>query len=206
MEKPELPPLKKRKVHGKVKAFKKRKRRKKNRIPDKVRDDCYRHIEGGFTKEMTCPGCLKTKIEFKKYLGWHASHIRPFSKGGTNDLWNLYPLCINCNGDMGGQNMFCYFFHTEAIVARMIKNMHQLVRRMYPEIYRSCNKQFYQIACKLYRERTYNDGGIPKDHPIWKLFLKHDILQNTKDIKKLASKLQVLKSVNVFAKRQYDCF
>lgn len=182
---------------------KKKKKRKRNRVPDKVRDDCYRYVEGGFTKEMKCPGCLMATIEFKKYNGWHASHIRPSSKGGAHELWNLYPLCANCNGDMGDKNMFCYFYYTDIIIIRMIRNIHQLIRLAYPAIYKICKGQFYRIAQKLYAEKIPNDGGIPQDHLIWKMFLEYDLTENTKILYNIKNELQVFEQLYNSVEKQY---
>lgn len=75
-----------------------------------------------FTKGMTCPICGATGAFFAKEkhpndVSWHLNlyaldedgnellmtkdHIFPKSKGGTDDLSNLQPMCARCNYNKG---------------------------------------------------------------------------------------------------------
>ena len=48
-----------------------------------------------------CPGCGK-----RKRLG--PDHIIPLSKGGTDDIGNIQPLCLPCNIAKGNRIIVCF--------------------------------------------------------------------------------------------------
>lgn len=62
-----------------------------------------RGAEGGFSKEEweqlkksyfnSCPACLKPEPEITLTI----DHILPLSRGGTNYIKNIQPLCLRCN-------------------------------------------------------------------------------------------------------------
>lgn len=62
-----------------------------------------RATEGDFTAEewallkkkykYTCPACGRKEPKIKLSI----DHIIPISKGGTNYIWNIQPLCLECN-------------------------------------------------------------------------------------------------------------
>lgn len=35
---------------------------------------------------------------------WQVDHNKPVSKGGTDDLSNLFPACVNCNQEKGNSS------------------------------------------------------------------------------------------------------
>jgi 5-methylcytosine-specific restriction endonuclease McrA len=39
---------------------------------------------------------------------FHAGHIQSIKNGGSNNINNLEPICINCNLSMGSQNLYEY--------------------------------------------------------------------------------------------------
>ena len=53
------------------------------------------------SRDVLCNGCLEW---FPRYL-IQTDHIIPVSRGGTDYLWNLQPLCASCNLLKGNRPM-----------------------------------------------------------------------------------------------------
>jgi len=63
-------------------------------------DGCYTAIEWQLLKEQyghRCLMCGKNEDE----ITLTADHVIPLSKGGSNDISNLQPLCLSCNSKKG---------------------------------------------------------------------------------------------------------
>jgi 5-methylcytosine-specific restriction endonuclease McrA len=83
-------------------------RRKQVRISNLMRAHLLRAV-GSFTYEeweilkrkhnYTCPTCGRKEPEIKLTI----DHIIPISKGGTNYIWNIHPLCLQCNVRKGNK-------------------------------------------------------------------------------------------------------
>lgn len=56
--------------------------------------------------------CCCTDIESKN-PAWHSGHILPAVKGGPKKLYNLQPICVKCNFDMGKQHMYQYMIYND---------------------------------------------------------------------------------------------
>ena len=155
-------------------------------VSQKNRSDCWKNV-AGFEKSMPCPGCHRVTLSVNQKNGWHASHIRARVNGGSTQAYNLYPLCDNCNGEMGDTNMFCHFYKDSGershTLDALIGAMHQVFRIEYADKYRALNGQFHALA-----QHYYTD--IPLTHPVYKYFIEYDIRINTRAVME--------------AKREYD--
>jgi hypothetical protein len=150
------------------------------RATKRQRENCWRYLAGN-EREIECPCCFKTKLIYSASRSWEASHILPKAHGGTAEAYNLYPLCVNCNGNMSDMNMFCYFADQPQALRLLIETMHNMFRIEFPRMYRKCNEQFYQLAQHYYAGSE--TGCIPRDHPtLWEQFMAYDITQNTKRV------------------------
>lgn len=69
-------------------------------IPKSVRMELWRN-HFGEKFEGRCY-CCKNKIERDNF---EAGHVEPVSEGGTNELYNLRPICFDCNRSMGNMNL-----------------------------------------------------------------------------------------------------
>jgi hypothetical protein len=58
--------------------------------------------------EAVCIMCKETPIKLEERQSWHVSHVIPFSKGGSDELENLRPLCSKCNHRMSNQSFKDY--------------------------------------------------------------------------------------------------
>jgi len=63
----------------------KRKKAPKNRRALVFERDGYKCVNCGSTEELTI------------------DHLKPLSKGGTNDMWNLATMCNSCNNEKGNK-------------------------------------------------------------------------------------------------------
>lgn len=74
-------------------------------IPKSKRRSLWDVWFGKTAKTAPCQCCL---VEIKKddAKTWEAAHVVPVCKGGTNDLDNLVPTCVDCNRSCGSRNLF----------------------------------------------------------------------------------------------------
>ena len=73
---------------------------KKKRIPKAVREAVWvKHVGKRFQHKCLTHWCPNTMTVFD----FQTSHNIPESKGGSNEIDNLFPLCGRCNLSMGSQ-------------------------------------------------------------------------------------------------------
>jgi len=88
---------------GKRRGKKKYRVDPKKGIPADVRYAVWRkYCKGSF--DGFC-FCCNIKISFEK---WHCGHIKPRARGGSIDIENLRPICIDCNLKMSAMHMYEY--------------------------------------------------------------------------------------------------
>lgn len=81
-----------------IKKFK----RPRKRIPKAKRRAIWiKHI-GAYIFTAKCLCCNSKRID---PFDFEAGHIEAHSKGGSDDISNLIPICSTCNRDMGTQNL-----------------------------------------------------------------------------------------------------
>ena len=69
-------------------------------IPRAVREQVWeKHVGEKYKSKCYISWCYNTITVFNFSLG----HDIPVSKGGTNKLDNLYPICCRCNTCMGNK-------------------------------------------------------------------------------------------------------
>ena len=78
----------------------KKKTPRKKRIPKKIRNDCWKK----YGDEKCCWIC-SDKLDFSNF---EAGHIEAKSKGGSDTIDNLRPICSQCNKSQGSENMKDY--------------------------------------------------------------------------------------------------
>ena len=69
----------------------------KQTIPKAIREQVWLKSFGKvYEKPCSIDWCCNQMDAFN----FHVGHDIPESKGGTLDLWNLYPICSKCNQSM----------------------------------------------------------------------------------------------------------
>jgi len=58
---------------------------------------------------VSCPFC-RCRMYRDDTSTWHMSHVLARSRGGTNDLKNIRPICEKCNIKMGDAHMVVYSY------------------------------------------------------------------------------------------------
>lgn len=116
-----------------------------------------------------CPSCLKNSLKLEQYTGWEAAHITPHSGGGTIELYNLFPLCKVCNGQMGTQDMFCHFFEMRNMHAlhALIEYVKRVIKAHFPGGYEKTRGMIWYMAQQYFTMST--------EHPVFQYFMEHDI-------------------------------
>lgn len=93
-------------------------------------------------EHVECPVCRTSIMRRDAKKGdidmWENSHFKPYSRGGVNELCNLYATCFDCNRQ--GQDMTIFKF---------AKRKHYIVNR---EIIKPCYKtrdDYNDSECKI---------------------------------------------------------
>ena len=100
------------------------------KLPQKVRIDSWNTYIGEDIGSVLCICCNVSKITQTTF---HAGHIIPKSKGGSNTIDNIMPICPQCNGSM------------------MTQNMEEYIKKYYPDNYSN-------FINKTYNTNTNTNG------------------------------------------------
>jgi hypothetical protein len=91
-------------------------------ITKDTRQKIWRHWLGN-VKFAKCPCCEERTIYRDISRGWSFGHDIPFSKGGTNHIENIIPICAQCNMEMGN-NYTDYEIQTNQPCLNSFRNSH----------------------------------------------------------------------------------
>lgn len=100
-----------------------------NIVPDKPRRDPISQTDKFLLWELyfpdvtkgLCPCCKKEQISFRSFV---KGHNKPHSKGGTEDIDNLVPICKPCNDGMGDR-------YTIEEYSEKLKNLKNLKSKLF---------------------------------------------------------------------------
>jgi hypothetical protein len=73
---------------------------------ESIKQQIWRKLFGDINKAY-CPICNINEIAYDRF---HACHIQPKSKGGSNRIDNLLPGCPACNTAMGTEHLYFYAY------------------------------------------------------------------------------------------------
>lgn len=96
-----------------------------------------------------CAICCRDLRQMKSELG----HKMPFIVGGSNDLHNLFLLCVRCNRDMRDELLF-YAYEIVHLRGQTISNRHKIVTP-------------YRTLEQIYFTRYAELGRLPDFRPWW---------------------------------------
>ena len=90
-----------------MKSTKNQSQKKRKIFCSKDRGKVWENI---FGRQYTniCPLCQKNIMQALDTDTWHMGHIQAWSKGGSDTLENIRPICIACNKSMGSENLKDY--------------------------------------------------------------------------------------------------
>ena len=77
------------------------------------RDDIWIYHNGTQLKEVKCPCC---KIRIISRESFSAGHIQAESRGGSSQIYNIIPICHECNERMASTHMFWFSWDTYGII------------------------------------------------------------------------------------------
>jgi 5-methylcytosine-specific restriction endonuclease McrA len=80
-------------------------KKKKQKIPSKVRYDVWATYIGSHIAEHKCICCKRVTI---KQTDFEVGHVLSEAHGGTLEINNLRPICSVCNKSMQSRNMVDY--------------------------------------------------------------------------------------------------
>jgi 5-methylcytosine-specific restriction endonuclease McrA len=85
-----------------------------NKIPQSLRKQTWFQNIG---EKIGSTNCICCNINIISQLNFEAGHIQPKSKGGTNTIDNLLPICGDCNRSMSSQPMEEYItkYHPDSL-------------------------------------------------------------------------------------------
>ena len=101
---------------------KKAKKKKKSKIPKKIRELTWNKYIGEDEGTSLCMCCGITKIS---QMNFHCGHCVSEANGGSLELDNMRPICSGCNGSMGSKNMndFMKKFKLKGEIIEPIQNL-----------------------------------------------------------------------------------
>jgi hypothetical protein len=77
------------------------------------RDDIWIYHNGPQLKEVKCPCC---QIRIISRGSFSAGHIQAESRGGSSQIYNIVPICHECNERMATTHMFWFSWDTFGII------------------------------------------------------------------------------------------
>jgi 5-methylcytosine-specific restriction endonuclease McrA len=102
--------------------------RERHRVGARLRQLGLRQLEGSHTEdewdelleafEHKCFGCGITDVELTR------DHITPVSKGGTDNIDNIFPLCRSCNSKKGVKGQWWYLEYWAKLAKKEINLMY----------------------------------------------------------------------------------
>ena len=119
------------------------KRVRRAKLPTSLRTNVYLHRIGQkFDGECQVHWCKNTVNPFS----FHVGHNVPVSKGGTDDIDNLYVICASCNLSMGNR----YTIHEFSNMSR---------RPILLRFKRHPITRCWQLCCPRQRKKTPSPRG-----------------------------------------------
>lgn len=172
-------------------------RTKKLTLDEKCRKEAWAIHYGPNQKSAICPCCGIRDMDVRMAAGWQAGHIVPedFCEDATSAYY-LVPICNQCNGTMGQQNLYDYLWDNFKVESLKViaTNVYTAFSQRNAEQMHLYNHCLWKVIQFLYGHDKHPLGGgitCANEEAIYKTLMLHQMKQLEQTIASLMTEVRV---------------